>query len=409
VIRSLTGKDTTSLHAGQTFGETKYFPSSSDFSSTARQRDEQRRLDFDFRRRMPASIYLQAQAAYRLSSYDYEFEGNNALLTRQNDNLRSLFEYRLDLSRRFGSSLQVGCEYLYSRAKEDFGTQPVNQKSETGQLAITAAFTFLEADTITASAKAGVTSYITPSGSEIFSDRDRTIEFASVRAVHRFTEFLRLTLDGSFRGFHTIYISGSLSANNNINNIYILNPSLVWQPLARLTIEQDYQMHADYIYYDFEKSSLTGRNTIYRRANFSNRVILGVSPRSDLSFEYSYRYEDFGPIRYTDQWQQQVSWDRRTHRPKFAVDYHPSPSLRFQPYAIYEIQRSYDHLFDPDNTLGRREQSEEFERTLVGFDLELALSQNSYIECKLERRVQEYQNQRNQDYDLFTIAVKKRL
>lgn len=406
---SFTGTDTTALHASQAYGETRYFPTSSEFGATARQRSDQRELDFELRRVMPAAVYLRARSSYRLSSYRYEFEKVRDDLIRQNDNMRSLFEYRVDLGRVFGEYLKLDCEYLFSRSKEDFGAAQLNQKSETGQLAITMQLTLLEADTIEASGKKGVTSYTSPSYSEIFSDRDRTIELASLRLTHRFTEFLRASIDGSYRGFHTIYISGSLSANNNVNNVYILNPSLIWQPWSHITIEQDYQMHADYIYYDYEKSSLTGRNTIYRRANFSNRLIIAASPRTRLTFEYSYRYEDFGPIRFTDQWQQQISWDRRTHRPRFALDYRPTPSFRFQPYAVYEIQTSYDHLFDPDIILGTREQSEEFVRTLIGFELEWRLSQASYVECKLERRVQEYQRQRNQDYDLFTIALKKYL
>jgi hypothetical protein len=85
----------------------------------------------------------------------------------------------------------------------------------------------------------------------------------------------------------------------------------------------------------------------------------------------------------------------------------PIAGLRFQPYAVYEIQRSYDHLFDSTATLGRRQQSEEFTRTLVGFDFEWELSNSSYINCTLERRVQDYQNQRNQEYNLFTISIKR--
>lgn len=406
---SFTGSDTTSLSLSQEFGETKYFPISSDFETTARQRNEQRQFDFDTRRALPSTIYLRARAAYHLTSYDYEYNNLGDGFFQQSDNVRSLFEYRLDLSRWFDRYLYLESEYLFNRSKEDFGRQQVNQRSETGQLAVTARLLFMGSDTLEASGKVGVTSYEAPSGSEIYSDRDRSIQVASFRVAHYFTRFLRASVDGSFRGFHTIYISGSLSANNNINNIYILNPTLVWQPWSHLTIEHNYQLHADYIYYDYEKSSLAGRNTIYRRANFMNTFILNASPHTDLTFEYSYRYEDFGPIRYTDQWQQQVSWDRRTHRPKFGLDYHPNRNFRFRPYAVYEIQRYYDHLFDPDNTLGRREQTEEFVRTLVGFELELALAEASYIECKLERRVQEYQNQRNQDYDLFTVAIKKRI
>ncbi len=168
-------------------------------------------------------------------------------------------------------------------------------------------------------------------------------------------------------------------------------------------------MHANYSYYEYEKDAISQRNTLYRRANFINNVTVSISPRTDLIFEYSYRYEDFGRLLWEDQWKQQVSWDRRTHRPRFGVEYRPWQFFRFYPYASYEIQSSYDHLFDDEDVLGQREKRDELSRKLIGFELQWTLSSNSYVECKLERRVQDYTQQRSQDYDLFTISVKRQL
>ena len=274
-------------------------------------------------------------------------------------------------------------------------------------MGMTAKVFLLEADTLEASGQMGVTSYLAPTASTFFADRDRSVNSATVRMTHRFSDFLTGMIDGSYRGFHAIYISGRLSANNNVNNVYIFNPTLIWRPLANISLQQSYQMFANYIYYEYEKSDLSGRNTLYRRANVSNKLTLTSSRRTDFVIEYSYRYEDFGPLVYSDQWQQQISWDRRTHRPRVGIDYRPIAGLRFQPYAVYEIQRSYDHLFDSTATLGRRQKSEEFTRTLVGFDFEWELSNLSYINCTLERRVQDYRNQRKQEYDLFTISIRR--
>ncbi len=107
---SFTGSDTTSLRLSQEFGETKYFPISSDFETTARQRNEQRQFDFDTRRALPASVYLQARAAYHLTSYDYEYNNLGDGFFQQSDNVRSLFEYRLDLSRWFERYLYLESE-----------------------------------------------------------------------------------------------------------------------------------------------------------------------------------------------------------------------------------------------------------------------------------------------------------
>jgi len=407
--RSFTGKDTTTIRAMQEFGEREYFPVSGHYDATARQQTERRSFDFSSVRRFPGDLYLAATGFYRFVSYDYDYDNVESEFVRQNDNFNAVTEYVINLDRMFGKNLSVHGEYLFNRTREDFGSQQTNQKAETGQLSLSGTLTLFDCDTLQFDGRIGVTSYFAPTTSAFFSDRDRTIRLASFRFSHRFTPYLSAAMDGSFRGFHTIYISGDLSANNKVNNTYILNPSLTWRPHSGVALHQNYQLHAAYIYYDFEKSRFSGRNTIYRRANMINQLVLSPSVRTDFIIEYSYRYEDFGPLRYSDQWQQQVSWDRRTHRPRFSINYHPKAGITFQPYIVYEVQTSYDHLFDEIKPLGKRTDSDRFKRALVGFELVLALSPGSYIECDVQRRRQEYRDQPEQVYDRFTITIKRLL
>lgn len=399
--------DTLSVMGSQAFSRRDYFPSSGNFETVARQSTEQRRWDLSATKRLPVRSRLIFNAAYRYDRYDYDYEGDTGGLLRQNDNLTSIFEYRVAIHKLVGKMITLESSYLFNRTDEDFGSTQTNQLAETGQLNARAVLNYREPDTLELSGQVGVTSYFAPSTSAYFSDRDRSIKVAAARIVHRFNDFFTGTLDGSYRGFHTIYISGELSANNNINNVYIINPALIWRPCAGIRIQQNYQMHANYIYYQYEKDAVSLRNTLYRRANLVNNVTVSISPRTDLIFEYSYRYEDFGRLVWEDQWKQQVSWDRRTHRPRFGVEYRPWRGFRFYPYASYEIQSSYDHLFDANNVLGQRSKSDELSRKLIGFELQWTLSMNSFVECKLERRVQEYQSQQSQDYDFFTINVKR--
>lgn len=402
-------RDTLAISGSQSFARRDYFPSSGNFETTARQTSEQRIWDLDAIKRLPLNSRLRCTAAYRYNRYDYEYEGTGNDLLRQNDNLTSVFEYRLQFNKPLTSRLMVETGYLFNRTDEDFGSSQTNQLAETGQLNVRAQFVYLEPDTLELSGQIGVTSYYAPSTSAFFSDRDRSIKVAAARIIHKFNDFLTGSIDGSYRGFHTIYISGALSANNNINNVYIINPTLIWRPYPAIRIQQNYQMHANYTYYQYEKNAVSQRNTLYRRANVVNNVTVSVSPRTDLIFEYSYRYEDFGRLLWEDQWKQQVSWDRRTHRPRFGVEYRPWRGFRCYPYASYEIQSSYDHLFDAEDVLGQRAKGDELSRKLIGFELQWTMSFNSYVECKLERRVQDYTQQRRQDYDLFTISVKRQL
>lgn len=401
--------DTLSLSGNQFFSLRKYFPSTGTFEAIARQSSEQRRWDMAASKALPLAARLSVEAAYRYDRYDYEYEGADQGFIRQNDNLTSVLEYQFGLSRAFYDRFDCQLAYLFNRTDEDFGSSLTNQLSETGQLTARMLWQATRADTVELSGQIGVTSYFAPTNSAFFADRDRAARLASFRAVHRFSDFLTGVVDGSARELHLVYISGSLSANNNINNVYILNPSLIWRPVRAVTLQQNYQMHANYIYYEFEKNAVSERNTLYRRANLVNTLAIKMSPRFDLVVEYAYRFEDFGRLIWEDQWKQQVSWDRRTHRPRLGIEYRPVRGFRFYPYASHEWQTFYDHLFDPESTLGRRVQSDELRRSLIGFELQWTMSANSYVDCRLERRVQEYQKQRSQDYDVFTITLKRYL
>jgi hypothetical protein len=400
-------RDTVSLTAEQRYAQQKYYPSSGNFETVAVQDVEQRRWDFRGVKQLPAMVRARLDASYHFDKYDYNYEGDTGGLIRQNNNVSSRFDYKFALQRDLGSSLTLGSGYEFSRTDEDYGTDQTNQRAETGQFTSSATFRYWDTDSLQLSGRIGVTSYTAPTASAFFADRDRSIKVATVTLYHRFNEFLSGYLDGSYRGFHTIYISGTLSANNNINNVYIINPSLVWQPWKHLRIRQNYQMHANYIYYEFEKNATSDRNTLYRRANFSNSIDYVFSQRLTFSLEYSYRYEDFGKLIWQDQWEQQVSWDRRTHRPGFAVEYRPMPQLYFSPFASYEIQKSYDHNFSELDALGRRDLSSRLKRSSVGFKFQWSLSNNSYIDASLERKVQDYLSQRRLEYDVFTMTARR--
>ncbi len=401
-------QDTLSISSTQSLAVRKYFPSAGNFDATARQSTRQHRWDVAVVKALPLATSAVFETAYRYDRYDYEYENLAAGALRQNDNLSSIFEYQLTLARRWGR-VYTESQYLYNRTREDYGAALTNQKAETGQLLARASASFGDRDSIEVSGQIGVTSYFAPAGSAIFADRDRKLRVATLRVAHRFSEFLTGSLESSVRSFETIYISGALSANNNFNNIYIISPGLRWRPANAVVIQHSYQMHANYTYYTYEKNAVSERNTIYRRAQFTNTITVAVSPRLELLGEYSYRYEDFGRLLWDGEWKQQVSWDRRTHRPRLGLTYRPFAALRFAPFASYEWQGFFNHLFDATSQLGRREQSERLTRAALGFEFAWTLSPNSYLDCRLERRVQDYLNQRRQEYDVFTLSLKRTL
>ena len=187
--------------------------------------------------------------------------------------------------------------------------------------------------------------------------------------------------------FHQTYVSGTLSANNNHNTIYVVRPEVDWRLFPWFTISNSFLLHANYIWYDYEKETESERNTLFRRARWTSEYRVIVSRRLTLRPSYTYKYEDFGQLFWRDQWVQKTNWYRRAHLPTLELSYRPWKPLRIDPGVSYEWKKSWEFAVGEDGAIDRIEK-ETFGRTAIHVDVNYSPGPRTNISVSYLRRVQ---------------------
>jgi hypothetical protein len=251
----------------------------------------------------------------------------------------------------------------------------------------------------------GVTSFYAPVVSAQFNDRDILTLFAWGEYLHVFSPIFSLRLEGGFRNFHQVYISNRLSANNNHNQTYLLSPTLIWRPYRNLDFKQNYNIQANYIYYDYEKSIESTKNRLFRRASSSTSINYRIFSGVSFLFGYIYRYEDYGQLIWRDQWVQKPSWERRTHTFSLSMEYMPSKSWVLSPEYTYEKRKSWDHSTIADKKI--RTLSDKFYRNMISLSLRYFVDDRNYISLSGAHRVQKSMLSCRESSDFASVSVNR--
>lgn len=127
--------------------------------------------------------------------------------------------------------------YKYTRREEDYADDLRDQKVESGELGGNLSIQIGGSDSLYLTASAGVTSFHAGEASGRFDDRDILTLIAWGEYLHIFSPIFNLRMEGGFRNFHRVYVSGLRSANNNHNQTYVLSPTLTWKPHRSLSLE----------------------------------------------------------------------------------------------------------------------------------------------------------------------------
>lgn len=323
------------------------------------------------------------------------------------DNLTATMYYKLGADYPlFGRSL-LDVEYIYRKSDEEFGDVLSGQEITLGELRLAYHLRIGPRDSLQATGAFSVTSYTGKDPDNIFSDRDKVYKSAQGIYQHQFSPYFIARMRGSYQYNHYIFVSGELSANNNHDIIYLIQPELLWVPHTNLNITQSFVMHANYIYFDFEKYEDSPRNTIYRKADYQAIINYAFSPSLFLKFTYRYRYEDFGQLIYRDQWAQRISWERKGHLPSFEMEWQPYKNLMINPGYSYERKHSFDHLAGEIEGQTLLNEKELFKRQLIFINIEYRPSAKGVVEFTYTRRVQESLQFSDDDSDIFTLNIRR--
>jgi hypothetical protein len=403
---SLSGADDSlDMAALGEYQSNKYFTSATSFESVSKQIKSTggARVVASFRPLLGIRTRVTSHIDYRAFRYRHDQESSaSSLLGSDNDS--RVYEYKILGERQIADLVILESHYRYRQTDEDFGKLAGSQTVKDGELRTQIRVMPRKGDSVWAEAVFSVTGYFKDQSSSVFSDRDRLMQLFGGGFSHKLNAITSLRVEGSYRDFHQTFVSGELSANNNHNRVYVLEPSVSWVPHPRVDILNSFLLHANYIWYDHEKLLDIDRNTIFRRAEWFSRPSIKLSRRLLLEPSYTYKYEDFGQLLWRDQWVQKKSWDRRTHLPSIELVYTPLSGTRIAPSISYENRKSWEFIIDDDGVVSRVEK-EKFERTTMQLQVEFAPSPKTGISASVQRRTQKSSIFADDKTSQFVISI----
>ncbi|UCB51806.1 MAG: hypothetical protein JSV10_07410 [Candidatus Zixiibacteriota bacterium] len=370
------------------------------------QRSSQRVINLRSSARIPSHIKVGFDFDLALSKYRYSGEPT-PYGRGLRDNSSSSQGFRVRVERGFWGRFVAQSFYKYRQREEDYADDPRDQKVESGELGGNLSIQIRRSDSLYLTASAGVTSFYAQEASGRFDDRDILTLIAWGEYLHVFGPVFSLRMEGGFRNFHRIYVSGLRSANNNRNQTYVLSPTLIWKPHQSFGVEQNYNIQANYIYYDYEKSIESTRNRLFRRASTSTRMTYRIFPRVSLALGYTYGYEDYGQLIWKDQWARKPSWERRSHNVNISLEYRPARNMVLSPQYTYQRRKTWDHFAEPLTFKKRRALRDEFNRNLISVSCKYFIDDRNYVSLSGARRVQESTSSPEETYDYATVSVNR--
>jgi len=408
LFQSLGNSDTVRVRLSGSLQNNKYFTSTTSFESISRQRRTTANANLAVSLEPASNTHLWLTSDFDFREYRYKHYGQSGAtsgLLGSNNDTRTI-DYRLTAARKLYKHMEINSHYLYRESKEDYGDLGAKQKVKTGEFAVGVDVGHLLIDSVWAGATFSVTGYFSERVSSFFSDRDRAMELYNIGAKHRLSPHMTIRVDGSYRDFHQTYVSGTLSANNNHNEVYVLQPSVEVRPYRWLRIVNSFLMHANYVWYDYEKNVSSERNTLFRRARWTSDYEIIVSRRLTVQPSYTYKYEDFGQLLWKDQWVQKTNWDRRAHLPAIELRYRPFSGIELNPGVSYEWKKSWEFVLSESGAIERVDK-EKFERTTIFLGVEYRPRATTRISMSALRRIQKSSLYSDDTTNQFVINVQR--
>ncbi len=390
------------------YQKNKFFSSLTSFERVTTQNKYEHRGDLEMSLNAFSNLRLDLVSNYNYRRFEYRQDSDDGLGTPLGrDNLTATLYYKLGASYPIFDFSHFRAEYIYRHSDEEFGDIFAGQKIQLGELRLSYQMLISDRDSAYLAATFSVTSYKGKDPEDLFSDRDRSFRMAQGAYQHIFSNNFLMRLKGSYQYLHDIYISEELSSNNNHNILYLAQPEVVWTPFPQLQIENIWLMHANYIYYDYEKYEDSPRNTIYRKADWTSRMNYAFSTRLDIRLSYRFRYEDFGQLIYRDQWSQRISWERKGHLPSIEMEWRPSQHWTINPGYSYERKQSFDHFAGDEEGISLLREKELFKREKIFINIEYIPHDKGIVQLSYTRRVQDSKLYLDEDSDIININVRR--
>jgi hypothetical protein len=338
----------------------------------------------------------------------YRYSGEiDPLLPRLTDNSISSQNLNIKMTREFFKRFALSSYYKYLQSDEDYTVDYKDLKMKSAEWGGNLTMKISRSDSLYFTTSVGVTSFYASPLSDQLNDRD-LLTFSSWGIYrHIFNPLFSLQVEGGFRNFHQVYISNRLSANNNHNQTYVLSPTFTWKPFLALKIKQNYNIQANYIYYDYEKAKESTKNRLFRRASSGTNINYALTNRVALDGGYTYRYEDYGQLVWKEQWVQKPSWERRTHTIGISMEYQPTSHISLSPGYSYQKRKSWDHFANLVSLKEVRSLSEKFSQSTLSVVGRYHIDVLDYVMLSAARRVQKSSQGSKEISDYATVSVNR--
>jgi hypothetical protein len=404
-------KDSLQVNYQEAWAKKKFFAGEMVTPQINTQKKNQRSLGLCASKRVPLGITVDFTFDLLSNRYRYSADSDTLLDPLLTNNWASSQNLYLGVKREFFRRLSVESFYKYISSKEDYSGDEKDQRMEGGEWGGKVAAEMTTTDSVYLTASVGVTSFYAPLFSGQFNDRDVFTTLLWGDYLHVFNPYFNFRMEGGFRSFHQLYMSDRLSSNNNQNQTYLLSPTVTWQPNPRVNLKQGYSIQANYIYYDYEKARESAKNKLFRRASSASQIIYRHNRRLAFSFDYTYRYEDYGQLIWKDQWAQKTSWDRRTNTFSFSMNYQPARKVSFSPQYTYEKRKSWDHVGEEVQASEgkaveeKRIPRDRFSRNIVSLSVRYSVDKDNYVYFSAAHRSQKGTQTPREGADYITVSV----
>jgi hypothetical protein len=405
------GKDSLQVAYLEGWAKKKFFAGKITAPQINTQKKNQRVLNLCVSRKVPLGVKLDFVFDFLSNRYRYSTDSDTLLDPLLANNFARSQNIYLGVKKKFFRKVLVESFYKYMRLEEDYTGKEKDQKMEGGELGGEVKTQISSADSLHLTASIGVTSFYAPLFTGQFNDRDVLTTLAWGEYLHIFNSYFNLRVEGGFRNFHQLYVSNRLSSNNNHNQTYLFSPTVTWQPDSKLSFKQNYNIQANYIYYDYEKARESAKNKLFRRASSTSEIIYRYNHRLLFSFGYIYKYEDYGQLIWKDQWVQKPSWDRKTNTFNLSIDYRPIRKISFSPKYTYERRKSWDHVREevtgPEGKAGEEKRilKDKFYRNMISFSFRYFMDQDNYLYFSAAHRLQKGTQSKLEISDYATVSV----
>ncbi|MFH1336613.1 MAG: hypothetical protein ABII96_08865 [Candidatus Zixiibacteriota bacterium] len=404
--KTFSTKDSIEFSYQEDWSKKKFYLGDVSLAQINTQRRSQRLVSLKTSTRIPLQVRMDFDFDFLYDGYRYSGE-TEPLVPRLTNNSTSSQNLNLKMTREFFKRFALSSYYKYLQSDEDYTEDYKDLKMKSAEWGGSLTMRISRSDSLYFTISVGVASFYASTLSDQLNDRD-LLTFTSWGIYrHIFTPLFSLQVEGGVRNFHQVYISNRLSANNNHNQTYVLSPTFTWQPFLALKIKQNYNIQANYIYYDYEKAKESTKNRLFRRASSGTNVNWALTSRIDFNLGYTYRYEDYGQLVWRDQWVQKPSWERRTHTIGISMEYQPTRFISLSPGYSYQRRKSWDHFADLVSLKEVRSLSGRYSQSTLSVVGRYHIDVLDYVMLSAARRIQKSSQGSKEVSDYASVSVNR--